>query len=99
LFETAHGLAAYHCGPQETVEVTVALASGPTTYKFKPSRTNIMSYFFRCPEIGQRTLTPGQVKVVRQAIEDGPRKPLLTAGGSVLGPVSVPKIWPLPLSL
>ena len=79
LFEKMHGLKPYQCGPQETIEIAVPIGNKTKTYTFKPDRLNIMSYFFRCPQLPQRRLSTQQGKIIRDHLEKGARRHLLAA--------------------
>jgi hypothetical protein len=81
LFEKVYNLPAFHCGLQETIDIKVPVGNTTKTYTFKPDRLNIMSYFFRCPELPQRRVSPMQGKIIRDYLEKGPRNHLLQPPG------------------
>lgn len=64
------------CEPNFTVPINVTFDNGQShTYNIKPDQANIMGYYFSCESVPQR-FSPGQVKIMRTALEQGSRRHL-----------------------
>jgi hypothetical protein len=70
-------LGARQCEPNFTVPINVTFDNGQSyTYSIKPDQANIMGYYYGCQSIPQR-FSPGQVRIMRQALEKGSRNHLI----------------------
>ena len=64
------------CGPVDHVNIPSPFPTHPFDFVLKPDRSNVMSYFHKCPDI-QQHLSNDQITVVRHALEAGNRQHLI----------------------
>jgi Pregnancy-associated plasma protein-A len=74
-----------HCGPINTVKVSVKFEDGPEgtkDYTLTPDRSFVMSYFQDCP--GPKKFSPHQITRIRKGLETGIRHRLISLRASNL---------------
>jgi hypothetical protein len=77
LFQTVNGGNA--CGPVDTVNVPVTFTDGSTkTYKLKPDRQNVMSYFQACADTNTARFSNDQMKRISHVIDTDNRNHLIS---------------------